>query len=67
MCVDHQPETIDFAIATLDHPELIAPGFHIWAQSRIGWFDTDDRLERHKRFRPGTVGLDDAMAAGAPS
>jgi hypothetical protein len=67
MAVTHQPETIDFAIATLDDPDGVAPGFHIWTQSRIAWFETDDRLIRHERFRPDTVGLTDAVAAGAPN
>lgn len=47
MRVDYQPETIDVAIATLDTPEACPPQFHIWHASRIGWFDTADRLERH--------------------
>jgi hypothetical protein len=66
MLVAHQPDTIDFAIATLDHPETIAPEFHIWARSRIGWFDTSDKLDRHERFRPDTVGLNQSVAVGAP-
>jgi hypothetical protein len=66
MLVRHQPHTIDFPIATLDRPAAVPPGFHIWAGSRIDWFDTSDTLERHERFRPDTVGLDDKAAAGAP-
>src|SRR3954467_12287071 len=27
MKVDHQPETVDFSVATLDGPAAIAPGF----------------------------------------
>jgi len=27
--VDHQPETVDFPIVTLDEPDLLAPKFHI--------------------------------------
>src|SRR5688572_26852247 len=27
MQVDHQPETIDFTVATLDQPEQVEPGF----------------------------------------
>jgi hypothetical protein len=57
MMVVHQPDTIDFTIATLDRPESVAPAFHIWEASRIGWFDTADRLPRHARWRPDTVGL----------
>ena len=58
MQVDHQPETVDFTIATLDDPERIAPAFHIFRSSRIGWFETADDLPRHERFRPDTRGLE---------
>ncbi|TFI60243.1 GFA family protein [Sphingomonas parva] len=58
MEVDHQPETVDFSVATLDRPEAVAPGFHIFWASRIGWFDPGDDLPRHDRFRPDTRGLD---------
>ena len=57
MEVDHQPETVDFSVATLDDPEAIAPGFHIFWGSRIGWFDPGDDLPRHDMFRPDTRGL----------
>jgi hypothetical protein len=55
--VDHQPETIDFTVATLDDPDAVAPGFHIFRASRIAWFETADDLPRHERFRPDTRGL----------
>ena len=58
MKVDHQPETVDFSVATLDDPDAIAPGFHIFWASRIGWFDPGDDLPRHDKFRPDTRGLD---------
>src|SRR3954449_9169780 len=54
MQVDHQPETVDFSVVTLDDAEAIAPGFHIFWDSRVGWFDPDDDLPRHGRFRPDT-------------
>ena len=58
MRVDHQPETIDFSIATLDDPGAIAPAFHIFWASKVAWFDPGDDLPRHDRFRPDTRGLD---------
>ena len=58
MEVDHQPETVDFSVATLDDPDPAAPGFHIFWTSRIGWFDPGDALPRHDRFRPDTRGLE---------
>ena len=57
MGVDHQPHTIDFSIATLDAPDEVAPGFHIFYASRIGWAEAGDALPRHDRFRPDTRGL----------
>jgi len=57
MKVDHQPETVDFSVATLDDPEVIAPEFHIFWGSRIGWFAPKDELPRHEKFRPDTRGL----------
>jgi len=57
MQVDHQPESVDFSVATLDEPEALAPGFHIFWGSRIGWFQPADELPRHEKFRPDTRGL----------
>jgi hypothetical protein len=42
-----KPETIDFTLGSLDDPEALPPQYHIWTQSRIGWFDTSDPLPRH--------------------
>ena len=57
MQVNHQPETIDFTVATLDDPDQVEPGFHIFYASRISWFETADDLPRHDKFRPDTRGL----------
>jgi hypothetical protein len=57
MRVEHQPETVDFTLATLDDPDAVAPAFHIFHASRIAWFETADDLPRHDRFRPETRGL----------
>jgi hypothetical protein len=58
MKVDHQPETVDFSVATLDDPAAVAPGFHIFWGSRVAWFDPGDDLPRHDRFRPDTRGIE---------
>jgi len=58
MRVDHQPETLDFSVATLDDPEAVAPVYHIFWGSRIRWFEPTDTLPRHDKFRPDTRGLD---------
>jgi hypothetical protein len=71
--VDHQPATRDFSIITLDDPEAIAPEFHIFWSSKVGWFHPGDDLPRHARFRPGTVGLegteppDESSMTGGPA
>ncbi len=58
MKVDHQPETVDFSVVTLDDPEAITPEFHIFWSKRIDWFEPKDQLPRHDRFRPDTRGLE---------
>ncbi len=65
MRVDHQPATVDFTVATLDEPDAVAPGFHIFHASRIAWFETADDLPRHDKFRPGTRGLEGMEPPGA--
>ena len=72
--VDHQPDTIDFSIVTLDDPSAIRPEFHIFWSSKVAWFNPADDLPRHDRFRPGTTGLagteppdDSSMTGGAKS
>ena len=56
--VDHQPETLDFSVVTLDDPEAFPPEYHIFWSSRIRWFNPSDDLPRHDRFRPETRGLE---------
>ena len=68
--MSHQPETVDFPIATLDAPGAIAPEFHIFWGSKVAWFNPGDDLPRHDQFRPNTRGLqgtappDDSSLAG---
>src|SRR5215208_1995108 len=33
--VDHQPETLDFPIVTLDEPDAVAPEFHIFWGGKV--------------------------------
>jgi hypothetical protein len=58
MRVDYQPETIDVTVSTLDDPDPVEPGFHIFHASKIAWFETRDDLPRHPRFRKDTRGLE---------
>ena len=55
--VDFQPDEIDFAAATLDDPEAVRPGFHIFCDEAPSWAAIDDGLPRHARYRPDTRGL----------
>lgn len=57
VAVDHQPDTHDFSIATLDAPERVPPRFHIFWGSKVAWFLPNDDLPRYAKFRPDTVGL----------
>jgi hypothetical protein len=57
MRVDHQPDTIDVTVGSLDRPERAPPGFHIWRQSRVPWFETTDNSPRFDQFCPHTRGL----------
>jgi hypothetical protein len=57
MQVDHQPETIDFTIASLDRPEVVQPTFHIFHADRIAWFEVADACPRSAQFREETRGL----------
>jgi hypothetical protein len=56
--VDHQPDTLDFSVATLDEPGRVRPGFHIFWSSRLPWLRIDDGLPKYDRFRPDTAGLE---------
>ena len=47
---DNPDETISVNTATLDDPTLSPPTFHIYCESRIGWFETADT---HPRFARG--------------
>jgi hypothetical protein len=55
--VDFQPDTIDIAAASLDRPEAVTPGFHIFCDQAIAWGAVDDGLPRHAQFRRDTRGL----------
>ncbi len=49
---DDPCQTISVNTATLDNPMLSPPDFHIYCESRIGWFDVKDSLPRHKQGKP---------------
>lgn len=53
MTVAHEPDMIDVTVASLDAPERVAPGFHIFWADKIAWFNPGDNLPRHKASRSG--------------
>lgn len=63
--VEFQPDTIDFTVGSLDAPDAVPPGFHIFRASKVAWFETTDALPRHDRFRPDTRGLEGTKPPGS--
>lgn len=49
-----RPTTVEINTGTLDDPETMPPGYHIWYESRISWFDIADDLPRHAGNGPDT-------------
>jgi hypothetical protein len=48
-----RPQTIEINIGTLKDPAGLAPQYHIWCDSSIAWFQTDDELPRYPKSAPG--------------
>ncbi len=46
------PVEIDINLATLDHPERLAPGDHIYTATAMPWLRIEDGLPRYKEARP---------------
>lgn len=55
--VRHQPGEGDIAAGSLDDPEAIAPGFHIFAGEAPSWARAADDLPVFEKLRPDTRGL----------
>ena len=55
--VRHQPNEIDVAVGTLDSPDSVKPGFHLYVGEAPQWADLDDGLPRYEALRPETRGL----------
>jgi hypothetical protein len=51
-----EPDHLDVTLASLDHPEAVRPGHHIWTSSRIGWLETADDLPRYPEGGPSVSG-----------
>lgn len=46
---------VDVNLVTLDRPGAIRPQYHIWTAARLPWFDTRDRLPRHRHGGPDVL------------
>lgn len=44
--------TMELNLATLDHPEDIAPRYHIYTSTQMPWLHIADDLPRHPEERP---------------
>jgi hypothetical protein len=51
MQVDHEPDSTDVTVASMDDAGAVRPGFHIWHAARLPWFETDDELPRYPQAR----------------
>ena len=51
MRVDHEPDTVDVTVASMDNADEVPPTFHIWHDARLAWFETADALVRHPHSR----------------
>lgn len=50
ICTDEDGDDhVCVTIATLDDPEAIRPGYHIWTDSRLSWLTIEDGLPRRAR------------------
>lgn len=49
---DARPDVIDVTVASLDHPERVAPRQHIFTASALPWLRLDDELPRHDGRAP---------------
>jgi hypothetical protein len=55
--VDYQQDEIDVACASLDDPEAVTPGFHIFHDQKIGWVKLADGLPTYDGFGVDARGL----------
>jgi hypothetical protein len=48
-------ESVYLGIGTLDAPESLPPGQHVWVSTHIPWLEIADDLPRYRRFRSDEV------------
>jgi hypothetical protein len=55
--VNHQADEIDITAGSLDDPNAVAPGFHLFVEQAPAWLSMADGLPRFAALRPNTRGL----------
>ena len=40
--------TVEINVGTHDDPEAVTPQYHVWCNSQVSWFDTQDELPRYR-------------------
>lgn len=48
-------KTVEINIGTLHDPAAVMPKYHIWCDSKIGWFEIDDDLPHYPDAGPTRV------------
>jgi hypothetical protein len=56
--VNHQANEIDVTVGSLDDPNAVTPGFHIFVEQAPEWLSLTDGLPQFPALRPDTRGLD---------
>lgn len=54
----HNPQTVDVTLCSLDDSSAVAPQYHIWCQSRVNWLHINDTLPQYQDAGPDAE-LDD--------
>ena len=49
-------KTVEINVGTLDDPGVVTPQYHIWCNSQVSWFDTQDELPRYPESGEGRNG-----------
>lgn len=48
---DGRPDEIDITIASMDHPDELAPAMHIWMADALSWEQPGDSLPKYHEWR----------------
>jgi hypothetical protein len=51
-CSEESPNEVSINTASFDNPDAFPPRMHIFAESRLSWFRTDDNLPVYNGYGP---------------